>query len=499
MPDFSRLPRSSIRTTGVIILTVVCLIYTSCQSATSNTDWLQQTFDEGRKIFYKTVRDEYSWHSNREELTEAEVTKVLQADTLYPRLYGILINLYYQKEEPVFDALREFNTAESRREFIIRYQELAQFAARNFVRCLFYPGPHADYFRKILPSFQGKDRVDLVILSTGYFARLDLPDEPDEPIELSPEFDRQWGLDAGRFQEAHKLTKGQGVRIAVLDSGIDAKHPIFNNTDLGKHFALVGRDEMPWKAEAPFVDWGWHGTIVSSIVARYAPRARLTVYKGMDADTMNNAPFPMILGHFMAAAIYKAVHDGNDVINISAGFGSDLLYVREACRYAWENNVMIVAASPYYMGRYLGNHANYPGGYSATISVTGIDRRKDGSYAYWPVASPEVTTTIAAPCAPFVAYPSYVPEKDEYAPGISCATPIITAAAALTMSKFPRTGSEAPGTYFKIIKHLLIDNADARILGYSGFTPECGYGLVNALASVRAAEKRTALSKKGEL
>lgn len=495
MPFYSRYPRASAYLAGFGFLILTALTLTTCQPAEQGSDWLQMTFEQGRKIFFDAVRDEYSNHPNREELTEKEKTKLLQAETRYPRLYGILINLYYQKDEPIFDALRGFNTEESRQEFINRYNELAQFAAHNFVSCLFYPGPHADYYRKILPSFQGKDRVDLVMLSTGYYARLDLPEEPQEVSERSPEFDKQWGLDAGRFRAAHKITQGRGVRIAVLDSGIDENHPIFKETELGNHFALVGRDEMPWEAKAPLVDWGWHGTLVSSIVTRYAPQARLTVYKGMDADTMNNAPFPMILGHFMAAAIYKAVHDGNDLINISAGLGSDLPYVREACHYAWENNVMIVAASPYYSGRYMGYHANYPGGYETTISVTGIDRREDGSYTYWPVAAPEVTTTIAAPCAPFAAYPSYVPEKDEYAPGISCATPIVTAAAALAMAKFSRTGDEAPGAYFDTIKHLLIDNADARSLGYSGFTPECGYGLINALASVIAAEQHNINSK----
>lgn len=480
---------------GVLLLAAAGLIGAACRADATREDWLQKTFEEGRSLFFETVRGDLARHPARSELSVEETDKVNRADTLTPRLYGILVNLYYQKEEPVFDALREADTPDSRAEFIARYSELVRFAAGNFVKCLFMPGPHVDYIRELLPAFKGKDRVDLVILSTGYHARLDQPEGPAKPVERSPEFDKQWGLDAGRFRDAHRLTRGEGVRIAVLDSGIDAEHPIFRETEFGEHFVLVGREGPPWDERPLMVDWGWHGTIVSSIVTRYAPRARLTMYKAMDADTMNNAPYPLILVHHMAAAIYKAVHDGNDLINISAGAGSDIPYLREACKYARDNNVMIVAASPYYQGRYMGYHVNYPGGYPTTLSVTGIDRREDGSYAYWPIAAPDVTTTIAAPCAPFAAYPTYVPEKDEYAPGISCATPIVTAAAALTMSKYPRTGSEAPGAYYDTIKHLLTDNADARILGYTGFTPECGAGLVNAEKSVRAAE-RLAVSRK---
>ena len=40
------------------------------------------------------------------------------------------------------------------------------------------------------------------------------------------------------------------------------------------------------------VDWGWHGTIVSSIVAKYAPEAQITMYRYLDADTQNDSPFP---------------------------------------------------------------------------------------------------------------------------------------------------------------------------------------------------------------
>ena len=67
------------------------------------------------------------------------------------------------------------------------------------------------------------------------------------------------------------------------------------------------------------VDWGWHGTVVTSIVARYAPEVQITVYRYLDADTQNDSPFPLGVTSPMGAAIYKPSIDGNDVINISAG------------------------------------------------------------------------------------------------------------------------------------------------------------------------------------
>ncbi|MEW5901287.1 MAG: S8 family serine peptidase, partial [Acidobacteriota bacterium] len=306
--------------------------------------------------------------------------------------------------------------------------------------------------------------------------------------ELSPEFNRQWGLDAARFRSAHLITRGRGVNIAVLDSGIDVEHPVFKDTLWGNHYNFVGRDSFPWETSGPpMVDWGWHGTIVTSIIAKYAPEARITVYRYIDADTQNDSPFPLIVTSLMGAAIYKAVHDGNDVINISAGTNIDAAYLREACQYAYDNNVIVVTASPYYLGRYLGGSENYPGQYPTTISVTGIEKRGENQYGPWDIAAPEVTTTVGSPNAPFVAFPTYVEEKDDYASGISCATPIVAALVALVESLYPRLGTEPPGGYFETVKRLLIENANPRILGFEGFSPEGGYGLIDAEKTVEAA------------
>jgi len=476
------------------IAAVVCagilVVAADCRIERRTEGWLSSLNAQGKRVFFQTIREAIVGHPLKNALSETEIKKAMSLEDTFPRVYGILMNLYYLKEEPQFQTLLDNDSPESRLTFGQKYLDLARFAGGNLAESLFDEGPHADFIRRLQPRFKGKDRVDLILLSMGYFARLDVPEVKMFANPLSPEFDKQWGLDGGKFREAHRITRGEGARVAVLDSGIDASHSIFKNTDFGPHFTLVGRDKEPWSRDgAPLVDWGWHGTVVSSIVARYAPGARITLYRAMDADTMNDAPFPRILGHFMAACIYKAVHDGNDVINISAGMGTDIDYVRDACRFAYENNVIIVTASPYYLGKYLGNNDDFPGAYPTTISVTGIDRRNDGTYGYWDAAAPEFTTTVGAPCAPFVAYPTYVEEKDDYAPGISCATPIITAALALAVSRYPRTGNERPGDYFETLKKLLTETADPQACEFSGFSPECGYGLVDTESLVRAADR----------
>jgi hypothetical protein len=464
-------------------------IHSGCTSRGPAKPPLEALFDEGRVTFYQAVADDVDRHPERARLNAAERAKIRDLQNVYPRLYAILVNYYYQKDGPVFKALLDSGSEESMHRFREKYLDLARFSAQMFAESLFEPSPTGSYFKDLIPRFKDKDAVDIVAMSSGHLAKLDLP-SPDqiEHKTLSPEFDKQWGLDAARFRAAHKLTKGRGVRVAVIDSGIDMSHPVFQNTRWGAHFNFVGRDGFPWvEAGPPMVDWGWHGTVVTSIVARYAPEAQITVYRYLDSDTQNDSPLPLVVTSLMGAAIYKAVHDGNDVINLSAGSNLHVPYLQEACRYARNHNVIFVTAGPYYMGRYLGGNEDYPGQYPENISVTAIAKLGDNKYGYWDVVAPESTVTVGSPDAPFVAYPTYVGEKDDYTAGISCATPIVASLVALVESVYPRLGTEPPGQYADTIKKLLTENADPRAVGFDGFSPECGFGLIDAEKTVKAA------------
>ena len=233
---------------------------------------LQALFDDGRRVFYDAVAGNVAHHPDRGRLTDAERAKIAGLRDAYPRLYGLMMNYFYQKDAPTFDALLAEGSVESKERFREKYLELARFVARMFSDCLFESSRTGLFFKDLIPRFQGKDTVDIVVMSTGNMANIDLPaPEKIVPKALSPEFDKQWGLDAARFREAHGLSKGAGVRVAVMDSGIDMTHPVFRKTVWGRHFNFVGRDGFPWvEAGPPMVDWGWHGTVVSSIVAVYS-------------------------------------------------------------------------------------------------------------------------------------------------------------------------------------------------------------------------------------
>lgn len=463
-------------------------LFPSCSSGTKERPFQETVFDEGRSVFYKAVSDRLDRHPDRDRLTAEESAKARNLSNAYPRLYGILMNYYFRRDEPVFTALMKDGGPESMRRFREMYLDLADYAAGTFVQSVLSPSSHGTYFKDMIPRFKGKDTIDTVVMSAGYMAELAVPPPPDKPVTLSPEFDKQWGLDAATFRAAHRITKGKGVRVAVLDSGIDSTHPVFATSSFGAHFNFVGRDGFPWEPVGrPMVDYGWHGTVVSSIVAKYAPEAQITVYRYNDAETMNDSPFPVIATNLMGAAVYKAVHDGNDVINISAGSILAGDFIKEACQYAYENNVILVTGSAYSLGRYLGQNETYPGQYPVNVAVTGIAKLGENHYGYWDAAAPDDMTAVGAPCDPFVAYPYYSGEEDEYAPGISCATPIVASLAALVGSVYPRLGTEPPGEYAAAVKKILTSTANSRIVGFDGFSPDCGYGMIDAEKAVKAA------------
>ena len=480
------------------ILGIVFLVGLSCQKLAEDVSWLDKVHEEGRQLFYQTIVQTIASHPKRHRLTQNEIQKIQDLETTYERLYDLLMNIYYQKEEPILQELLENRSIVSRTRFKRVYHRIATFAATNFVECFFETDEATEFIKDKMPKYKELDAVDLVIRSIGYHAKLANPDKKSSIKPLSPEFDRQGALDAARFREAHKMTKGRGVRIAILDTGIDESHPIFKNTQWGEHFSLVGRTGKPWESDASLVDWGYHGTLISSIAARYAPEAQLTMYKFGDGDTQNDPPYQYLMQCMVAACIYKAVHDGNDIISISASGGTvDVKYLRDAIEYAHQNNRIVVSGNLYYRWYQQGFRRNYPGQYPSVISVTAAEKKEDGSYGYWKICAPDSTTGVAAPNDIFAGFPTYVVEEDTYIPSISAAIPAVAALCAMTVSVFPPLGTEKPGEYADVVINLVTENANPGIVGFDGFSPECGHGMIDAERTIQSAmnlnNKRKAL------
>jgi subtilisin family serine protease len=128
----------------------------------------------------------------------------------------------------------------------------------------------------------------------------------------------QWAPQAMRLPQAHALSQGAGVRVAVLDTGVDAKHPALAGKLL-PGYDFVDGDFDPSEVFAPGSPSG-HGTHVTGLVALAAPAAKIMPLRVLDAQGMGNA---WVLAEAMLHAVdpdrNPATDDGVQVINMSLG------------------------------------------------------------------------------------------------------------------------------------------------------------------------------------
>lgn len=129
----------------------------------------------------------------------------------------------------------------------------------------------------------------------------------------------QWALEAVRLPEARRLSTGAGVRVAVLDTGIDARHPMLAGRLLrGRDF--VDGDDDPSEAGSDTDRSFGHGTHVAGIIATVAPGARIMPLRILEPDGGGNL---WVLAEAMLHAVdpdgNPDTDDGAHVINLSVG------------------------------------------------------------------------------------------------------------------------------------------------------------------------------------
>jgi subtilisin family serine protease len=167
-----------------------------------------------------------------------------------------------------------------------------------------------------------------------YGAKASAPPHKD-PLFAAEPAARLWHL-----ADLHRIATGQGVRVAVVDSGIEISHP-----DLSGQF-LVNRNFVAGRPLATET----HGTGVAGIIgakadngigiAGVAPRARLL---GLRACWQSNQSTTLCDSLSLAKAIYFAIQNRADVINLSLA-GPDDRLLRDLLKVAQAKGSVIVAA-----------------------------------------------------------------------------------------------------------------------------------------------------------
>ncbi len=129
----------------------------------------------------------------------------------------------------------------------------------------------------------------------------------------------QWAPQALRLPQAHALSTGAGVRVAVLDTGVDRTHPMLAGRLL-PGFDFVDLDTDPSEGGTP-ADAGWgHGTHVAGLVALAAPGATILPLRVLDAQGQGNAwVLAEALLHAADPDGNPATADGAHVVSMSLG------------------------------------------------------------------------------------------------------------------------------------------------------------------------------------
>ncbi|GAA1012950.1 serine protease [Streptomyces sp. F-3] len=295
---------------------------------------------------------------------------------------------------------------------------------------------------------------------------------------------QQWGLDALRTEEVWRTTKGKGVTVAVLDTGVDADHP-----DLADN-VLPGRDLVGFGARPGDRTWARHGTAMAGIIAGHghgpgnadgvmgvAPEAKILPVRVIleDGDPAR-AKARTTRGNALADGIRWAADQGADVINLSLGDDSASAHPEpaedEAVQYALSKGSVVVASAG--NGGEKGDNISYPAAYPGVIAVTAVDRygtRASFSTRRWyaTVSAPGVDVVIADPDRRY--YEGW---------GTSAAAAFVSGAVALIRAVHPDL---TPAQ----IKKLLQDTARNAPVG--GRDDSRGFGLVDPAAAIKAADR----------
>ncbi|MFE5952972.1 type VII secretion-associated serine protease mycosin [Streptomyces massasporeus] len=293
---------------------------------------------------------------------------------------------------------------------------------------------------------------------------------------------QQWALDAMHTEQAWQTTKGRGITVAVLDTGVEADHP-----DLAGN-VLPGKDLVRFGAEPGDRAWARHGTAMAGIIAGHghgpgdadgvlgiAPEAKiLPVRVILEDGDPSRAKARSTRGNALAEGIRWAADHGADVINLSLGDDSASAHPEpsedQAVQYALKKGVVVVASAG--NGGEKGDHISYPAAYPGVIAATAVDRagtRASFSTRRWyaTVSAPGVDVVIADPDHKY--YEGW---------GTSAAAAFVSGAAALVKAAHPGL---APAQ----IKSLLEDTA--RNAPSGGRDDSRGFGFVDPAAAIEAA------------
>lgn len=322
---------------------------------------------------------------------------------------------------------------------------------------------------------------------------------PAAPASADEWRDKQYWLTGSGFDDAWKVSQGEGVKVAVIDTGIDPTHP-----DLAG--AVAGGTDVSGAGDPAgsrgLGDNPSHGTLVATLLAGrghapepepkptagtetakepapantegiigVAPKAELLAVSAWIGPE-NPAGIP--IEDQIPAAIRWAVDNGAQVINMSLGSSSTSWPESwdEAFLYAEQQDVVVVAAAG---NRVVGMvQVGAPATIPGVLTVAGVDRNGEAS---WDSSSEGISIGVAAPAENLVGGLPGGPIQYADWSGTSGAAPLVAGTAALIRSAYPDLSAA------DVINRII---STAREAGAPGQDTLYGYGILDAGAALTA-------------
>jgi subtilisin family serine protease len=290
-----------------------------------------------------------------------------------------------------------------------------------------------------------------------------------------------WSLADYKIPDVWKQTAGQGIRVAVLDTGVDAMHP-----DLTA--ALDGVKDFTGSAfgTADRVGHGTHtaGTIAARnlgpAVVGVAPQCRLLIGKVLGDDGSGN-------DQNVAAGIDWAVAAGADLISMSMGSPQPSPAIQQSLAAAIAAGKFVICAAGN-DGRGASDDGtpdeiDYPGRLPQAIAVGAVDEQ--GLVADFSSRGAEVC--MAAPGVNIVS--TFPGGGYAQMSGTSMATPFVTGVVALKLAAYrAANGSVSPVSLTQLRQWLAQTATPTRTPGHND---EYGWGLINPAGLLAASDRPT--------
>ena len=245
---------------------------------------------------------------------------------------------------------------------------------------------------------------------------------------------QQWALNALKAESVHQSTKGSGVTVAVIDTGVKSSH-----SDLSGN-VLSGVDYVAPGTSAN--DENGHGTHVAGIIAALqnnsrgiagmAPKSKILPVRVLDKNGSGTS------ANVAKGILYASSH-GAKVINLSLGSNQQSTAMQSAVADAISKNVLVVAAAGNSGCSLLGGGTEYPAAYPGVVAAAALtqslSRASYSSCGSWvDVAAPGdriistmINSSVGLGCSSSANYCTLS--------GTSFAAPYVSATAALAIAK----------------------------------------------------------------